>query len=67
MTPAARVQSRAEARAHRHAKTFMASQLPPSDPHVFRLADEGYVPLQIAMIARLPIIDVRLMLAGRKP
>jgi hypothetical protein len=55
---------RAEARAQRHASTFTASQLPAPDPAVLRLHSEGYNAHQIASLARMPMIDVRLMLAA---
>ena len=55
-------QSLAELRAERHARTFMVSQLPAIDPRVTALAAEGYQSRQIAMILRLPVLDVRLML-----
>ncbi len=57
------MQTPADARAERHARTFMASQLPPVDPRVARLEAEGYLPRQIAMILGMPVSDVRLMLA----
>jgi hypothetical protein len=53
----------AEARAERHARTFLPRQLPPPDPRVARLAAEGYVPVQIASMLRMPVADVRLQLA----
>ncbi len=63
MTRTHPLQSPAEARAERHARTFTASQLPAPDPRVARLSAEGYLPRQIAMILRMPVSDVRLMLA----
>jgi len=63
MTRLVPVQSLADLRAERHAKTFAREQLPAVDPQVLRLAAQGYVPLQIASLLRMPAIDVRLMLA----
>jgi hypothetical protein len=60
------MQTPADARAERHARTFMASQLPPIDPRVKELASQGYNALQIASLLRLPAIDVRLMLAVKR-
>jgi hypothetical protein len=59
------MQSRADLRAERHARTFAREQLPAVDPQVLRLAAAGYVPLQIASLLRLPVSDVRLMLASK--
>jgi hypothetical protein len=56
-------QRKAEARAERHARTFVESQRPKPDPQVLRLKAEGYLPVQIASILAIPLIDVRLMLA----
>ncbi len=56
-------QRKAEARAERHARTFVESQRPSVDPQVLRLKAEGYLPVQIASILAMPLIDVRLMLA----
>jgi hypothetical protein len=56
-------QRKAEARAERHARTFVESQRPPVNPQVLRLKAEGYLPVQIASILAMPLIDVRLMLA----
>lgn len=56
------IQSVADARAERHARTFTAQQVT-LDPHVAQLAGQGYNAHQIAMLARAPLIDVRLMLA----
>jgi hypothetical protein len=53
----------AEARAERHARTFVGKQRPAIDPQVLRLRDEGYNALQIASLLRMPAIDVRLQLA----
>jgi hypothetical protein len=55
----------AEARAERHARTFVGKQRPAVDPRVVRLSAEGYNALQIASLLRLPAIDVRLMLASK--
>jgi hypothetical protein len=63
MTRTRPLQTAAELRAERHARTFTPRQLPPPDPRVARLAAEGYVPVQIASILRMPVADVRLMLA----
>jgi len=60
------MQSRADQRAERHARTFTRSQRPEVDPRVSQLAAEGYNALQIASMLRLPAIDVRLMMAGVK-
>ncbi len=59
------MQSRADQRDERHARTFMRTQKPKIDPQVTRLAEEGYNALQIASLLRLPAIDVRLMLASK--
>jgi hypothetical protein len=56
------IQTVADLRAERHARTFTAQQVT-LDPHVARLAAQGYNAHQIAMLARVPLIDVRLMLA----
>ena len=56
-------QRKAEARAERHARTFVESQRPPVNPQVLRLKTEGYLPVQIASILAIPLIDVRMMLA----
>lgn len=61
-SPASR-QSYAEARAERHARSFTAKQAPQIDQRVVRYASEGYNALQISSILRLPVADVRLMLA----
>ena len=58
-------QRKAEARAERHARAFAESQ-PPVDPQVLRLAADGYNLHQIAMLTRIPMIDVRMMLAGKE-
>jgi hypothetical protein len=63
MTRTTPLRSEADLRAERHARTFTASQLSPPDPRVARLAADGYVALQIASILRMPVADVRLMLA----
>ena len=57
------VQSLAEARAERHARTFAAKEVP-FCPHVQRLSEEGFNIHQIAMMTRRPIIDIRLILSG---
>lgn len=56
-------QTVAEARAERHARTFVEKQLP-YDEHIHRLWLEGWNPQQIAMMTRKPLIDIRLILAG---
>ena len=56
-------QRKAEARAERHARTFVESQRPKPNPQVLRLTAEGYLPVQIASILAIPLIDVRMMLA----
>ena len=63
MTRTRPLQTAAEARAERHARTFLPRQLPPADPRVARLAADGYVPVQIASMLRMPVADVRLQLA----
>jgi hypothetical protein len=60
------MQSRADQRAERHARTFAVSQLPKPDPRVSELAVQGYNALQIASLLRIPAIDVRLMLASKE-
>jgi hypothetical protein len=65
MTRTRPLQTAAELRAERHARTFLPRQLPPPDPRVLRLSAEGYVALQIASMLRMPAIDVRLMLASK--
>jgi hypothetical protein len=57
------LQSRADQRAERHARTFAREQLPASDPQVERLMAEGYVAQQIASILNRPVFDVRLAMA----
>jgi hypothetical protein len=52
-----------EQRAERHARTFTERQLPPPDERVRRLMLDGCVPLQIASILAMPLIDVRLQIA----
>lgn len=59
------LQSLADLRAERHAKTFMPKQAP-RDPEVERLMAEGYVAQQIAAILKRPLIDVRLAMAVAK-
>jgi hypothetical protein len=63
MTRITPLATKADLRAERHARTFARTQLPAVDPQVLRLAAAGYVPLQIASLLRLPVSDVRLMLA----
>jgi hypothetical protein len=63
MTRTRPLQTAAELRAERHARTFTPRQLPPPDPRVARLAADGYVALQIASILRMPVADVRLTLS----
>ena len=57
------VQTPADRRADRHARTFTASQLPSVDPQVLRFSAQGYVPLQIASMLKMPVSDVKLMLS----
>ena len=56
------LQSLADIRAERHAKTFMPKQAP-RDPEVERLMAEGYNLRQIASMLNKPVIDVRLAMA----
>ena len=63
MTRTRPLQTPAELRAERHARTFVGKQRPAVDPRVLRLSAEGYVPVQIASMLRMPVADVRLMLA----
>lgn len=63
MTRTRPLQTPADLRAERHARTFLPRQLPPPDPRVARLAAEGYVPVQIASMLRMPVSEVRLQLA----
>jgi hypothetical protein len=63
MTRTAPLATKADLRAERHARTFAREQRPQIDPRVSRLAAEGYNALQIASMLRLPVLDVRLMLA----
>lgn len=61
------MQSAADLRAERHARALSQSQTAPKpDPQVLRLSAQGYVPVQIASILRMPVADVKLML-GAKP
>ena len=55
----------ADLRAERHARALSQSQTaaPQPDPQVLRLSTQGYVPVQIASILRMPLSDVKLMLA----
>lgn len=58
------MQSAADLRAERHARALSQSQTAPQpDPQVLRLSAQGYVPVQIASILRMPVADVKLMLA----
>lgn len=58
------MQSAADLRAERHARALSQSQTAPQpDPQVLRLSAQGYVPVQIASILRMPLSDVKLMLA----
>ena len=65
MTRTRPLQTAADLRAERHARTFLPRQLPPPDPRVARLAAEGYVALQIASMLRMPLSEVRLQLAAQ--
>ena len=61
------MRSAADLRAERHARALSQSQTAPKpDPQVLRLSAQGYVPVQIASILRMPVADVKLML-GAKP
>lgn len=62
VSPASR-QSYAEARAERHARSFAERQRPKVDQRVVALEADRYNALQISSILRLPVADVRLMLA----
>jgi hypothetical protein len=66
MTRTRPLQTAAEARAERHARTFTASQLPAPDPRVARLAADGYLAVQIASMLRMPVADVHLSLQQAK-
>jgi len=57
------LQTAAELRAERHARTFVGKQRPTPDPRVLEEAAKGYNALQIASMLRMPVADVRLMLA----
>ncbi len=63
MTRTTPLRSEADLRAERHARTFVGKQRPAVDPRVARLAAEGYVPVQIASMLRMPVSEVRLQLA----
>jgi hypothetical protein len=63
MTRTRPLQTAAELRAERHAQTFVGKQRPAVDPRVVQLEAEGYMPVQIASILRMPVADVRLQLA----
>ena len=57
-------QRKAEARAERHARALSQTQTAAGpDPQVLRLSAQGYVPVQIASMLRMPLSDVKLMLA----
>lgn len=56
------MQSRADQRAERHARTFMPRQAPRC-PQVEALMAQGYLAQQIASILHRPLIDVRLAMA----
>jgi hypothetical protein len=57
-------QRKAEARAERHARALSQTQTAARpDPQVLRLSAQGYVPVQIASMLRMPVADVKLMLA----
>jgi hypothetical protein len=67
MTRTMPLQTAADLRAERHARALSQSQTAPKpDPQVLRLSAQGYVPVQIASILRMPVTDVKLML-GAKP
>jgi hypothetical protein len=63
MTRTRPLQTAADLRAERHARTFVDRQLPPIDPRVLTLAAKGYLPSQIASMLRVPVMDVRLSLS----
>lgn len=63
MTRTRPLQTAADLRAERHARTFLPRQLPPADPRVVQLAAEGWFPQQIAMKLEMPVSEVRLQLA----
>jgi hypothetical protein len=63
MTRTRPLQTPADLRAERHARTFLPRQLPPPDPRVAQLAAEGWFPQQIAMKLEMPVSEVRLQLA----
>ena len=68
MTRTMPLQTAADLRAERHARSLGQSQTAPKpDPQVLRLSAQGYVPVQIASMLRMPVADVKLMLAGVKP
>ena len=63
MTRTRPLQTPADLRAERHARTFVGKQRPAVDPRVARLEAEGYLPRQIAMKLEMPVSEVRLQLA----
>jgi hypothetical protein len=63
MTRTRPLQTAAELRAERHARTFVGKQRPAVDPRVLRLSAEGWWPQQIAMKLEMPVSEVRLQLA----
>jgi hypothetical protein len=63
MTRTRPLQTPADLRAERHARTFVGKQRPAVDPRVAQLAAEGWFPQQIAMKLEMPVSEVRLQLA----
>jgi hypothetical protein len=58
------LQTAADLRAERHARALSQSQTAARpDPQVLRLSAQGYVPVQIASMLRMPLSDVKQMLA----
>jgi hypothetical protein len=59
------LQTPADLRAERHARALSQTQTaaPQPDPQVLRLSAQGYVPVQIASMLRMPLSDVKQMLA----
>ena len=58
------LQTPEDLRAERHARALSQTQTAARlDPQVLRLSAQGYVPVQIASMLRMPLSDVKLMLA----
>lgn len=64
MTRTNPLQSRADQRAERHARTFAREQLPQRDHQVERLMREGYNMHQIATLTGKSMIDVRIAMTA---